>query len=117
MKSPEDIIIAPHTTEQSYSDAAEGKYTFIVDKTATKIDIKNAVEKIFQVKVINVNTMNVLGKAKRVGVHLGKTSNWKKAVVTIDKNPQPITHLEKDGKQVASNKKYKTSIEVFDVTQ
>lgn len=117
MKSPEDIILAPHTTEQSYSDAMEGKYTFIVDPRATKIDVKNAVEKAFQVKVLKVNIMNMMGKQKRVGAHLGKRSDWKKAVITIDRNPQPVTYFEKDGKEVTSNRKYKTSIEVFDVAE
>lgn len=90
-----------------------GKYTFEVNKKATKIDIKNAVEKLFEVKVLNVNTMTVKGKEKRVGRSIGKTADWKKAVVTIDTNPTEKTYLEKGGKQVKVSKKYKDSIEHF----
>ncbi len=98
---PEDIILRPIITEKSSSDIQEGKYTFEVAKNANKIQIATAVEKLFEVKVLNVNTMNVLGKEKRVGAHLGKTSNWKKAIVKIDTNP--------------TDKKYKDSIEAFGV--
>ena len=79
----EEIIIRPIITEKSAAAQAEGKYTFEVHKKATKIDIKNAVEKLFEVKVADVKTVNVKGKPKRQGVHQGKTSDWKKAIVTI----------------------------------
>ena len=82
----EEIILAPVVTEKSSADMQEGKYTFRVAKKATKIDVKNAVEKLFEVKVLKVNTMTVKGKEKRVGVHQGRTSDWKKAIVTIDTN-------------------------------
>jgi len=98
---PEDIIIKPIITEKSSGGVSEGKYTFKVAKKAGKIQIANAVEKLFEVKVLNVNTMNVKGKEKRVGVHTGKTPDWKKAIVTIDTNP--------------TDKKYKDSIEAFGV--
>ena len=98
---PEDIILRPKKKKKSSSDIQEGKYTFEVAKNANKIQIATAVEKLFEVKVLNVNTMNVLGKEKRVGAHLGKTSNWKKAIVKIDTNP--------------TDKKYKDSIEAFGV--
>lgn len=117
MRSPEEIIVRPHTTERSYGDATEGKYTFVVDKKATKVEIKNAVEKLFQVKVIQVNTMNCEGKNKRMGVHQGKTSDWKKAIVKIDTDPKPESYSMKGGKQVANNKKYKSSIEEFGAAQ
>ena len=74
---PEDIIIAPVITEKSNEAIAEGKYTFKVNKKATKVDIANAVEKLFEVKVLNVNTVTVKGKTKRVGRYEGKTSDWK----------------------------------------
>ena len=61
---PEEIIIAPIITEKSNDGLNEGKYTFEVNPKATKIDIKNAVEKLFEVKVLKVNTMNVSGKEK-----------------------------------------------------
>ena len=110
---PEEIIIAPIVTEKSNDELQEGKYTFKVNKKATKIEIAKAVEKLFEVKVLKVNTMNVNGKKKRVGYHVGKTSDWKKAIVTIDTNPGEATYLTKGGKEVKVNKKYKDSIEEF----
>lgn len=113
----EDIIIRPYITERSSDDMADGKYTFIVVPRATKTEIKDAVEKLFKVKVLKVNTANYRGKLKRMGVHQGRTSKFKKAIVKIDRNPAPIIYLEKDGKEKAINKKYKTSIEEFGVGQ
>ncbi len=111
----EDIIIAPVITEEASMRMAEGKYTFRVAKKATKIDIKNAVEKLFEVKVLNVNTISVKGKEKRVGVHVGKTSDWKKAIVTIDTNASTKSYIGKGGKEVKTSKKYKDTIEGFSV--
>ena len=110
---PEEIIIAPIVTEKSNDAMQEGKYTFEVNKNATKIEIANAVEKLFEVKVLKVNTISVKGKSKRVGYHIGKTSDWKKAIVTIDTNPGDVTYLGKGGKTVKGSKKYKDSIEEF----
>jgi len=110
---PEEIIIAPIVTEKSNDAMQEGKYTFEVNKNATKIEIANAVEKLFEVKVLKVNTISVKGKSKRVGYHQGKTSDWKKAIVTIDTNPGDTTYLGKGGKAVKGSKKYKDSIEEF----
>ena len=109
----EDIIVRPIITEKSSFAMSEGKYTFEVSRKATKIDIRNAVEKLFGVKVVSVATINVKGKPKRQGAHAGKTSDWKKAIVTIDTNPGEMTYLEKGGKEVKVSKKYKTSIEEF----
>ena len=109
----EDIILAPVVTEKSNMDMQEGKYTFKVAKKATKVEIKNAVEKLFEVKVLKVNTITVKGKEKRVGVHLGKTSDWKKAIVTIDTEGKDISYLGKGGKAVKVSKKYNTSIDAF----
>lgn len=106
----EDVIIRPIITEKSYSEMASGKYTFETKIDATKIDIKNAVEKLFNVKVLKVNTMRYDGKTKRVGVHQGKTSAWKKAIVVIDTNPVDEKYLAKGGKQTSRNKKYNTEI-------
>lgn len=117
MKFAEDIILKPHITEKTNVELADGKYTFQVDTRATKTEIKNAVEQLFQVKVIQVNTVNYEGKSKRMGVHQGTTSKWKKAIVKIDTEPKPETYLTKEGKKVVSNKKYKTSIEEFGITQ
>lgn len=110
---PEDIIIKPIITEKSNDGLQDGKYTFKVNKKATKIDIARAVEKLFDVKVLKVNTITVKGKEKRVGVHVGKTSEWKKAIVTIDANPEEKTYLAKGGKEVKISKKYKDSIDEF----
>ena len=110
---PEDIIIKPIITEESNEGIQEGKYTFKVNKKATKVDIANAVEKLFEVKVLKVNTINVKGKEKRVGRNVGKTSDWKKAIVTIDTNPDDKTYLAKGAKETKISKKYKTSIDEF----
>ena len=107
---PEEIIIV---TEKSNDQLQEGKYTFKVNRKATKVEIAKAVEKLFEVKVLKVNTMNVSGKKKRVGYHVGKTSDWKKAIVTIDTNPEEVSYLAKGGKQVKVSKKYKDSIDEF----
>ncbi|MDO5061694.1 MAG: 50S ribosomal protein L23 [Peptostreptococcaceae bacterium] len=79
----QDILIRPVITEQSMIDAQDKKYTFIVHKSANKTQIKNAVEEIFKVKVANVNTMNYAGKTKRMGRNVGKTSSYKKAIVSL----------------------------------
>ena len=110
---PEDIIVRPIITEKSGDAIQEGKYTFEVNKKSTKIDIAKAVEKLFEVKVLKVNTMTVKGKEKRVGAHTGMTSDWKKAIVTIDTNPSEKTYLAKGGKEVKISKKYKDSINEF----
>ena len=109
----EEVIIKPIVTERSSEDLQEGKYTFKVNKKATKVEIAKAVEKLFEVKVLIVSTISVKGKSKRVGYHQGKTSDWKKAIVTIDTNPADKTYLGKGGKAVKVSKKYKDSIDEF----
>ena len=111
MKHLEDVIIRPLMTEKSYSQIAQGKYTFEVAVTSSKLEIKNAVEKLFNVKVLKVNTMRYDGKKKRVWVHQGLTKAWKKAIVTIDQNPADEKYLSKGGKEVKVSRKYKTEIE------
>ena len=110
---PEDIIIAPVITEKSNDEIQQGKYTFKVSKKATKVDIANAVEKLFEVKVLKVNTVSVKGKLKRMGKYEGKTCGWKKAIVTIDTNPSEKSYLAKGGKITKMSKKYKDSIDEF----
>ena len=78
-----EIIKAPVITEKSQAAQAEGKYTFKVDPKATKLEIKAAVEKIFNVKVTDVRTMNVKPKKRRVGRYTGLTNRTKKAIVTL----------------------------------
>lgn len=110
---PEEVIIKPIITEKSNDAVQLGKYTFKVNKKATKVDIKRAVEKLFNVKVLSVNTISVKGKEKRVGRYVGKTSDWKKAIVTIDTNPAEQSYLAKGGKSTKVSKKYKDSIDEF----
>ena len=84
MHSLYDVIKRPLVTEKSSALKAEAnKVVFEVDRGANKIDIKNAVEKLFDVTVVDVHTMVFRGKAKRVGRTQGRRQNWKKAVVTL----------------------------------
>ena len=86
MEANFSVIQAPLITERSTAQrSAQNKYSFRVDKRATKIQIAKAVETLFKVKVIKVNTMIMAGKKKRVGAHEGITSDWKKAIVTLKK--------------------------------
>ncbi|OQB15655.1 MAG: 50S ribosomal protein L23 [Firmicutes bacterium ADurb.Bin193] len=89
-----DIIKRPIITEKSMDQAAQRKYTFEVAKDVNKIQIKEAVEAIFGVKVQKVNTMNVLGKFKRQGVHIGKRADWKKAIVTLTEDSKTIEFFD-----------------------
>ena len=85
MKAPQDIIIAPVITEKSMAGIATKKYTFKVACDANKIEIAKAIESLFPgTKVAKVNTMNVAGKAKRMGMNQGYRSDWKKAIVNLD---------------------------------
>ncbi|MDH7577523.1 MAG: 50S ribosomal protein L23 [Bacillota bacterium] len=84
MRSPQDIILRPVVTEKSVNLAQQqNKYTFYVNKQATKIEIKKAVEDLFKVKVLAVNTAIMKGKNKRVGRFWGRRPDRKKAVVTL----------------------------------
>ena len=94
MRNPHDVIIKPIITEESMNDMAYKKYTFKVDKRANKSEIKKAVENIFNVKVEKVNTMNILGKEKRMGVHVGRRPSWKKAIVTLTEDSDEIEFFE-----------------------
>ena len=89
-----DIIIRPIITEKSMMGIAEKKYTFEVAKTATKIDIANAVEEAFKVIVAKVNTVSVRGRLKRQGRTQGYTKSWKKAVVTLTEDSKSIEFFE-----------------------
>ena len=77
------IIKRPLVTEKTTLAKEANKYHFEVDRRANKIEIGQAVEKLFKVKVVNVRTMNMLGKKKRVGKVLGRKRDWKKAIVTL----------------------------------
>ena len=94
MKAPQDIILKPVITERSMDDLQAGKYTFKVAKDANKSEIKKAVEQLFGVEVAKVNTMNCLGRTKRVGRYVGKTSDWKKAIITLTEGSKAIEFFE-----------------------
>lgn len=94
MKTPYDVIIKPIVTETSMMGMEERRYTFEVDKRANKTEIKAAIEEIFGVKVEKINTLNVKGKPKRQGKFLGKTANWKKAVVKLSADSKEIEFFE-----------------------
>jgi len=84
MKDPYSIVKRPLITEKGMSIAAMGKYAFEVDINSNKIEIADAVHKIFSVDVVKVNTLRVKGKSKRLGRYPeGKTPDWKKAYVTL----------------------------------
>lgn len=85
----QDIVIKPIITERSMAGLQENKYTFKVAKKANKIEIAKAVEELFGVKVAKVNTMNVRGRAKRMGLHSGYTASWKRLSLLLLLIPRP----------------------------
>ena len=95
MKNVYDIIRRPVITEESMTLASEKKYVFEVMKSATKPEIANAIETVFEgVKVASVNTINMKKKPKRLGVHFGYTSEWKKAIVTLTEDSKTIEFFD-----------------------
>ncbi len=94
MKMVQDIIIKPIITEASMDRLADKKYTFKVQKNATKPEIAKAVETMFGVKVACVKTINMKKKPKRLGVHFGYTSNWKKAIVQLTADSKTIEFFD-----------------------
>ena len=94
MKAAQDIIIAPVITEKSMTGIADKKYTFKVAKDANKIEIADAVAKLFKVDVAKVNTINVRGKERRMGRYSGYTAAWKKAIVTLKSDSKPIEFFD-----------------------
>ncbi|MCC8069808.1 MAG: 50S ribosomal protein L23 [Ruminococcus sp.] len=94
MKAPQDIIIKPIITEKSMDGLQVGKYTFKVAKDANKIEIADAVEKLFNVQVAKVCTMNCNGRTRRVGRYVGKTADWKKAIVTLTEDSKTIEFFD-----------------------
>ena len=89
-----DIIRKPVITEKTMTAMAENKYTFIVHINSNKSQIKRAVEEVFGVKVASVQTIRTMGKTKRVGVHVGKRSDYKKAIVTLAADSKGIEFFE-----------------------
>lgn len=94
MKTVYDIIIRPVITEASMDMTANKKYVFEVMKNATKPEIADAVEKMFKVKVAYVNTISMKKKPKRLGVHEGYTSEWKKAIVQLTEDSDTIEFFD-----------------------
>ena len=94
MKFAQDIILRPVITEESMMGTAEKKYSFKVAKDATIPEIKEAVEKLFGVKVAKVNTMNCKGHLRRYGPFEGYTESWKKAVVTLTEESKTIEFFD-----------------------
>lgn len=94
MKNVYDIILKPVVTEASVADMAARKYTFRVANDANKVEIKNAAEQIFGVKVEKVTTVTMKRKPKRVGYHYGYTSEWKKAIVKLTEDSKTIEFFD-----------------------
>ena len=90
----QDIVIKPIITEKSMSGLQNGKYTVKVAKNANKVEIAKAVEELFGVKVAKVNTLNVRGRYKRMGMNAGYTAAWKKAIVTLTADSKTIEFFD-----------------------
>ncbi len=90
----QDIIIKPLLTEKGYDGIADKKYSFIVAKSANKTEIKLAVEKLFNVQVESVNTVNCKGKLKRMGRNEGYTPDYKKAIVQLKADSKTIEFFD-----------------------
>ena len=87
---PRDVLLAPVVSEKAYGLLDENKYTFLVRKDANKTQIKIAVEKVFGVKVVSVNTINRQGKRKRTRTGFGKRKDTKRAIVTLSADSKAI---------------------------
>ena len=94
MRSPYDVIIKPVISEKSMADAQYKKYTFKVATDANRTEVKHALEEIFGVTVKKVNVMNYSGKVKRMGRNTGRTSAWKKAIVTLAPDSKEIEFFQ-----------------------
>ncbi len=94
MKSHYDVIVKPIVTERSMEAVDLKKYVFQVARDANKIEIADAVEKIFGVKVMSVNTINMMGKEKRQGATSGRRAAWKKAIVRLTPDSKTIEFFE-----------------------
>ena len=95
MKRPDQIIVAPLITEKTTLLKEKGPVlAFRVDRRANKVEIRQAVEALFKVKVAQVRTQSVTGKYKRVGRFEGKRSDWKKAYVTLKPGQKPVEYFE-----------------------
>ena len=94
MKTMHDVIISPVITEASMDRIADKKYTFKVASTTNTVEVKKACEELFGVKVEKVTIINMKSKTKRVGYHLGETSEWKKAIVKLTADSKTIEFFD-----------------------
>jgi large subunit ribosomal protein L23 len=94
VKSSYDILLRPIITERSMESVSDKKYVFQVARDANKIEIRRAIEEIFNVSVLSVNTINMQGKEKRQGVHVGRRSAWKKAIIRLKDSSKTIEFFE-----------------------
>jgi len=94
MRDPRDVIKRPIITERTTDMMADNKYVFDVDVRTNKTEIKKAVEQIFDVKVVNVNTINIRKKPKRFGKYSGFTARRKKAIVQLSADSKPLDFFE-----------------------
>lgn len=94
MRTPYDVILKPVISERSMDDVQERKYTFKVAKDANKTEVKLALQEIFDVEVEKVNIMNVNGKIKRMGRTVGRTPDYKKAIVTLTEKSKEIEFFQ-----------------------
>jgi large subunit ribosomal protein L23 len=94
MRSPYDVILKPVISEKSMADAQNKKYTFKVATDANKTEVKHALEEIFGVQIKKVNVMNYKGKVKRMGRNVGRTSAFKKAIVTLAEGSKEIEFFQ-----------------------
>ncbi len=85
MQDHRDIILSPVVSEKSYGAVQDNRYSFFVDLRATKPEIKRIIQEVFKVKVLNISTISVRSKPKRLGRSVGRSSRRKKAVVTLRK--------------------------------
>jgi large subunit ribosomal protein L23 len=86
------VLVQYHLSEKTNQLSSLGRYVFVVDKAANKIEVKKAVEKVYDVHVVSVNILNTKGKNRRYGKTSGRTSDWKKAIVTL-KSGEKISGL------------------------
>ena len=94
MRNLSDVILKPVITEKAMDMISEKRYVFKVAKDANKPEIAKAVEEMFGVQVLDVNTINMKKKPKRLGVHFGYTSDWKKAIVTLTADSKTIEFFD-----------------------
>jgi len=94
MRNLSDVILKPVITEKAMDMISDKRYVFKVVKDANKVEIAAAVEAMFDVKVADVNTINMKKKPKRLGAHMGYTGEWKKAIVTLTEDSKTIAFFD-----------------------